>query len=302
MSPSQTRTRTRSSGGILLAKILVTGATGLIGQYAVPQLVKAGHEVFGVSRSGKGDCGVALDLFDSDSVSAFIRVERPEYLLHLAWNVAPGYMTDPNNLDWTAASLHLLKTFADNGGKRAVFTGSCIEYDWSYGFMREDFTPLKSDYIYGTAKTSLYQLASAWAERTGFSFGWGRVFFLYGKGERPERIVPFIIDALKKGEKPAMKFPHISRDYMHAADVAGGLAALTLHDFCGAVNIASGQAIRLCDIAKKAAEVIGCPVPEYEYAPNNEIAPLVLGDSRRLNDIIGFRPRITWEEGLKELL
>ena len=285
-----------------MAKILVTGATGLIGQYAVPQLVNAGHEVLGVSRSGNGSSGVALDLFDSEAVSAFIRAERPEYLLHLAWNVAPGYMTDPNNFDWAASSLHLLKTFAENGGKRAAFTGTCIEYDWDYGFLREDFTPLKSDSIYGTAKASLYKLASAWAERTGFSFGWGRVFFLYGKGERQERIVPFIVDALKKGEKPAMKFPYISRDYMHAADVAGGLTALMFSGFNGAVNIASGQAVKLCDIAKKAAKLIGCPVPEYEYTGGYDIAPLVLGDSRRLNDIIGFRPSITWEDGLKELL
>ena len=292
----------RRYGGSLLAKILVTGATGLIGGYAVPQLVKAGHEVFGVSRSGGGACGVPLDLFDAEAVKSFMKSERPEYLLHLAWNVGQGYMTAPDNLDWVVSSLHLLKTFAENGGKRAVFTGSCIEYDWSYGFMQEDFTPLKSDSLYGTAKASLYSLASSWAKHTGFSFGWGRVFFLYGKGERPERITRYVVDCLKRGEKPAMKFPYISRDYMHAADVAGGLTALMFSSFNGAVNIASGQAVRLCDIAKKAAEVIGCPVPEYEYAPNNDIAPLVLGDSRRLNDVIGFFPSISWNEGLKELL
>ncbi|MBQ9433106.1 MAG: NAD(P)-dependent oxidoreductase [Synergistaceae bacterium] len=285
-----------------MARILVTGATGLIGSYAVPQLINAGHEVFGVSRSGKGPCGISLDLFDSEAVSSFIEAHRPEYLLHLAWNVAPGYMTAPDNLDWVVSSLHLLKTFAECGGKRAAFTGSCIEYDWSYGFMQEDITPLKSDSLYGTAKASLYSLASSWAKHTGFSFAWGRVFFLYGRCERPERITRYVVDCLKRGEKPAMKFPYISRDYMHAADVAGGLIALMFSEYCGAVNIASGQATRLCDIAKKAAEVLGCPVPEYEYAANNDTAPLVLGDSRRLNDVIGFRPSITWHEGLKELL
>ena len=292
----------RNYGGILLAKILVTGATGLIGSYAVPQLVKAGHEVLGVSRSGKGSSGVSLDLFDSEAVSAFIRAEHPEYLLHLAWNVGPGYMTAPDNFDWVVSSLHLLKTFAENGGKRAVFTGSCIEYDWTYGFMQEDITPLKSDSLYGTAKASLYTLASSWAKHTGFSFGWGRVFFLYGKGERPERITRYVVDSLKRGEKPAMKFPYISRDYMHAADVAGGLIALMFSGFNGAVNIASGQAIRLCDIAKKAAEVIGCPAPEYELTGGYDIAPLVLGDTRRLNEVIGFRPSTSWDKGLRDLL
>ena len=283
-------------------KILVTGATGLIGQYAVPIFLDAGYEVLGVSRSGKGSGGVALDLFDAQAVKSFMETERPEYLLHLAWDVMKGYLSSPANMDWVIASLHLLKYFALNGGKRAVFAGTCLEYDMDYGFFSEDVTPLKADSIYVTAKISLHQIAAAWAESQGLSFAWGQVFFLYGKGEKPERIVPYIVSSFKNGEKPALKYPHILRDYMHASDMAGGLAALTLHDFCGAVNIASGQAIMLCDIAKKAAEVIGCPVPEYEYAPNNEIAPLVLGDSRRLNDIIGFRPRITWEEGLKELL
>ena len=285
-----------------MAKVLVTGATGLIGSYAVSQLINAGHEVTAVSRSGKGPAGIPLNLHDPDSVNALLKTQRPEYLLHLAWNVGKGYMTAPDNLDWVVSSLNLLKSFAECGGKRAVFTGSCIEYDWDYGFMREDFTPLKSEALYGTAKASLYRLASSWAEHTGLSFAWGRVFFLYGKGEKPERIVPFIIDALKKGEKPAMKFPYISRDYMHASDVAGGMNALMFSDFCGAVNMASGETVKLCGIAEKAARLMGCPVPEYEHNDIGSMAPVVLGDSHRLNDIIGFRPRISWDEGLKELM
>ena len=285
-----------------MAKILVTGATGLIGSYAVPQLVKAGHEVLAVSRSGKGQGGVSLNLHDTEAVSSFLKVQRPEYLLHLAWNVEPGYMTAPDNLDWAASSLNLLKSFAANGGRRAVFTGSCIEYDWRYGFMSEDVTPLKSDSLYGTAKAALYSLASSWAGHTGLSFAWGRVFFLYGRGEKPERLVPYIVNSLKRGEKPAMKFPYIARDYMHASDVAGGLNALMFSGFNGAVNIASGETVRLCEIAEKAARLIGCSVPEYEHNDIGDMAPVVLGDSRRLNNVVGFMPRITWDEGLKDLL
>ena len=284
------------------SRVLVTGATGLIGQYAVPIFLDAGYDVLGVSRSGKGSAGVALDLFDAQAVKSFIEAERPEYLLHLAWDVTKGYLSSPVNLDWVIASLHLLKCFALNGGKRAVFAGTLAEYDPYYGLCSEDVTPLKADSLYVTAKISLHRFAAEWAKSQGLSFAWGRVFFLYGKGEKPERIVPYIVSSLKNGEKPALKYPHILRDYMHASDMAGGLAALTLHDFCGAVNIASGQAIRLCDIAKKAAEVIGCPAPEYELIPKNDIAPLVLGDTRRLNKIIGFTPHVSWEEGLRGLL
>ena len=285
-----------------MSRVLVTGATGLIGQYAVPVFLEAGHEVIGVSRSGKGPGGVPLDLHDAEAVRSFMESARPEYLLHLAWDVTPGYQGSPGNLDWVISSLNLLKCFTLSGGRRAVFAGTLAEYDANYGFCSEDVTPLKADSLYVTAKIALHDIASEWAAGQGLSFAWGRVFFLYGKGEKPERIVPYIVSSLKKGEKPALRYPHIMRDYMHASDMAGGLAALTLHDFCGTVNIASGKAIRLCDIAKKAAEVIGCPVPEYELTGRNDIAPLVLGDTRRLNEVIGFTPRVSWEEGLRGLL
>ena len=283
-------------------RVLVTGATGLIGQYAVPQLISAGHEVIGVSRSGKGPGGFPLDLHDTEAVSSFLKSSRPEYLLHLAWDVSAGYLTSPNNLDWVISSLSLLKNFALYGGKRAVFAGTCFEYDLNYGCLSEDITPLKPASLYATAKVSLSQIASAWAKANGLSFGWGRVFFLYGRGEKPERIVPYIISSLKKGEKPALKFPHILRDYMHASDMAGGLNALMFSGIDGAVNIASGSAVPLCEIVEKAAEILGCPVPKYDLTDSDDIAPLVLGDTRRLNNVIGFTARVSWEEGLKDLL
>ena len=283
-------------------RVLVTGATGLIGQYAVPQLINAGHEVLAVSRSGKGPGGVPLDLHDEEKVNAFMEAEHPEYLLHLAWDVSAGYLSNPNNLDWVIASLRLLKNFALNGGKRAVFVGTCFEYDLNYGYLSEDVTPLRPDSLYATAKVSLSQFASEWAKDNGLSFGWGRVFFLYGRNEKPERIVPYIVNCLKNGEKPALKYPHILRDYMHASDMAGGLIALMFSDFDGAVNIASGTAVPLCKIAEKAAEIIGCPVPKYDVKASDNIAPLILGDTRRLNNVIGFTPRVSLEEGLRDLL
>ena len=255
-----------------------------------------------VSRSGAGPCGISLNLLDHEAAGSFIETERPDYLLHLAWDVSQGYMSSPNNLDWVISSLNLLKFFARCGGKRAVFAGTCFEYDLSCGFLCEDITPLKPESLYASAKVSLSQFASEYALGQGLSFAWGRVFFLYGKREKPERLVPYIVNCLKHGEKPALKYPHVLRDYMHASDMAGGLAALMFSEFNGPVNIASGRAIPLCEIVKKAASVIGCPAPEYEADSVMDAVPLVQGDTRRLNDVIGFIPKVSWEEGLRELL
>lgn len=290
--------------GVMFRKnrVLVAGATGLIGTYATRQLIDMGFDVLAASRSGSGPSGVRLNVHDADSVRELISTERPEYLLHLAWQVNSGYAVSPENLDWVVSSLNLLQIFAENGGRRAVFTGSCMEYDWSGGTLSEDTTPLEPDTLYGVAKSSLYRLASTWAEQINLSFAWGRVFFLYGIGERSERIMPYIIDSFLKGEKPVLKYPYISRDYLHAADMAGGLIALMLSDFNGAVNIASGGAVPLCWVAKKIAALMGCPTPEYSRTIEKDMASLVLADTRRLNNIIGFSPGVSWEKGLSEVI
>ena len=277
-------------------KILITGATGVIGNYAVQVFEDRGLHVFGASRSWKGSHGVALNIHDTDAVDSFMASERPGFLLHLAWTLGAENLNSTENLDWVISSLNLLKSFARYGGKRAALTWSCFEYDMNYGFLSEDSTPLRSDSFYALSKTALYNLASEWTKVSDLSFAWGRIFFTYGRGERQERIVPYLIDSFLKGEKPDIKYSYILRDYTYARDIAGGLAALLFGDFCGAVNIASGTPVAL------AALLMGCPVPKYEILPTDGIPPLVAADTRRFNDVVGFSPCVSWEEGLTEMI
>lgn len=290
------------SAGMCAGRIAVTGSTGLIGSYAVRELIAKGFDVAAVSRSGRGPAGISLNLHDTKAVREFMSAYRPEYLLHLAWNIEPGYEFSPQNLEWVASSLNLLQIFAENGGRRAVFSGSCFEYDMNFGFLSEDVTPLNSSHLYGNAKSSLCRLSSLWAEQIELSFAWGRVFFLYGKNERPGRIVPYIISSLMKGVRPIIKYPYIMRDYLYAGDAAGGLIALMLSDYRGVVNICSGKVTALRDIAEKAAVLMHCPVPEYEEVFDENMPPFVVGDCRKLNQIIGFRPCYSWERGLSEVI
>ena len=54
-------------------KILVTGATGVIGSRAIPMLQAAGHEVTAASRSAQpGARRIALDLFDRQAVERVV--------------------------------------------------------------------------------------------------------------------------------------------------------------------------------------------------------------------------------------
>ncbi|MBR1418384.1 MAG: NAD(P)-dependent oxidoreductase [Synergistaceae bacterium] len=280
-----------------MSKILVTGADGFIGSYFVKELDKD-LELLQPSIN-------ELNLYDAQSVKNFIERERPEYLMHFAWNVNAGYQESSENFDLVLASLNLLKYFAENGGKRAVFAGSCMEYDWSYGFVKEDFTPLKPDTFYGKCKALLYQLASEYARKVNLSFACGRIFFLYGQGEKRERLMPHLINCYKQNQTPDLKFPFLRRDYMHVKDVAAAFYAILKSDYNGSERISSGNAIALCDIANKIAALTGHEILNYDLNNlnlDNAPAPLVMGDNNILNNIIKFRPQVSWDEGLGEMI
>jgi nucleoside-diphosphate-sugar epimerase len=73
-------------------RVFVAGATGAIGAPLVTQLVEAGHEVVGTTRTpekaerlrGLGAEPVVLDLLDRDAVLAAVRDARPDAIAHEA--------------------------------------------------------------------------------------------------------------------------------------------------------------------------------------------------------------------------
>jgi nucleoside-diphosphate-sugar epimerase len=71
-------------------KIFVAGATGVLGRALVPQLVAAGHEVVGMTRSalkqelvrGLGARPVVADALDPDAVAQAVAAAEPEVIVH----------------------------------------------------------------------------------------------------------------------------------------------------------------------------------------------------------------------------
>ena len=118
-------------------KVLVTGATGFVGSHVVERAAALGLRVIATARSEAYEFGPSVeyrqaDIFDSQQVESLIHSTRPTHLLHTAWLVKPSecwFSTD--NHRWVEASKVLLRAFVNAGGQRAVFTGSCAEYDWT---------------------------------------------------------------------------------------------------------------------------------------------------------------------------
>ncbi|MCG3775320.1 MAG: dTDP-6-deoxy-L-talose 4-dehydrogenase (NAD(+)) [Nitrospira sp.] len=234
--------------------VLVTGASGFIGRQVVRGLSSERWQIHGVARHGydPGVEGVTwhrTDLLRPGAASTLIEQVRPTALMHLAWNATPGkFWEAPDNLDWMAASLELYRAFVARGGKRALFAGTCAEYDWSHDVLDEAGTPLRPSTLYGTTKAALFQVLSAAAPRDGVALAWARIFFLYGPFEAKVRLVPSVIRALMEARPAECSAGIVERDFMHVEDVAAAMIATLESDYCGPVNIASGSCVPLRNI------------------------------------------------------
>ncbi|CAN5652399.1 NAD-dependent epimerase/dehydratase family protein [soil metagenome] len=291
-----------------MKKVLLTGATGFIGRHCIEPLSSRGYEVHAVSsRDARDNSADAFwhraDLMDSERVSSLMGEVRPTHLLHFAWFVEPGkYLTSLENFYWARASMDLLQAFAQHGGERVVMAGSCIEYDWNYGYCSEWLTPLSLSTPYASCKQSLHVMLDSFAGQTDLSAAWGRVFFLYGPHEHPARLVSSVVRAVLRGEVAPCSHGEQVRDFLHVRDVADAFAALLDSDVSGAVNIASGRPVAIKDIVHEIGEKVGGrdlirlgTLPDSESEP-----PLLVADIGRLRDEVGWTPEYDLDRGLEQ--
>lgn len=241
------------------------------------------------------------DLRDPLAVRALLEAKRPKTLMHLAWRAAYGGLWgSPENFDWIPLSFSLARAFADAGGERMVFCGSCAEYSWDGGLCTEDSTPLVPSTVYGWSKASLHHALQGLAMQTGVSLAWARPFFIYGEGEHSSRLGAAVIEGLLRGEPVETSHGLQIRDYMHVADVADGLAALAGDPALGDFNIASGEAIRVLDLVTEIAKQLdredllrvgARPAPAFE-------PPVILGDVTKAKETLGWTRSIALSEGV----
>jgi nucleoside-diphosphate-sugar epimerase len=291
-----------------MKRVLVTGASGFVGAEAVPLLQAGGFEVHGVSsRPQPPVAGLRwhrADLLNADAAARVIADAQPSHLLHLAWYAEPGkYWTDPVNECWVEASMRLIKAFREAGGQRVVVAGTCAEYDWNSGPCREQVTPLKPATLYGCCKHEVQLLLAAYSQATGLSSAWGRVFYVYGPGEPAQRLVPSVIRSLLSNTPAQCTAGEQARDFLHVQDVARAFVMLLESGHQGPINIASGRAVPVRELASEIARQLRRPdllqLGALRGAENEP--PSIAGDAGALTRL-GWSPRHDLSSGIGETI
>jgi nucleoside-diphosphate-sugar epimerase len=288
-----------------MKRVLVTGASGCVGQNVLPVLVSRGWDVHAVStREMAPRTGVTwhrANLFDPAQLRGVVQRAEATHLLHLAWYLVPGkWASHDENYRWVQASVDLLRVFDEMGGSRFVGAGSCLEYDWSYGSCSEDRTPCQPHTGYGACKHAWQLMLSSYTRDRKMTSAWGRIFNLYGPYEHPDRLIPAVVRALLAGQPARCSHGNQIRDYLYAVDVAEAFVALLDSDVTGPINIADGEPVRIREMVMRAGELLGrSELIQLGAIPAAATdVPVVVADTARLHQSLGWRRRFDLSAGL----
>lgn len=284
-------------------KVLLTGASGFIGSHVMEALQLSGIEVIPVSRrhiSGPTR-QINVDLLVAGNMTEVLRVERPTHLLHLAWETEHGkYWASQNNLCWVDATIRLVNSFCAAGGQKVVVAGTCAEYDWNYGYCCEEFTPLKTQSLYATAKDATRRLVAAICDQYQVQCCWGRIFLPFGRGEAPTRLIPSLINVFQGAREPFPINIACHRDFLHITDLAAGFVQLLVSESHGIYNVSSGQPTLLSDVVSTVAKLLDAdPDPILALAIERTGDPAMLvGDASKLKQL-GWKAALKMPQALE---
>ena len=288
-------------------RVLITGGTGFIGKNVVNELISRGWEVHSLvfpPFAAEQDCLIQyeMNLMDNNAVGNFLKEHKFENLIHLAWYVGPKCHIADLNMDWTIATLNLLKSFKENGGKKFLGAGTISEYEYKYGYLLEDKTPTDPQTLYGNSKNAIFNIAKVYCKQNGIDFKWPRIFNLYGPAEKPQRLMPSVIISCLKGEDVKVRDCLKFQDYLHVEDTARGIVEVFESNLQGAVNICSGKPVQLKAIVNKIAELTNFQGKILWGAiPAAFGDDLVVGNNEKLKSI-GWKPKYDLEEGLLQTI
>ena len=286
-------------------KVLLTGVTGLIGKEIIEPLKNLGYKISALTidenNPDNGVNWIKCNLFDEESVKKAFETVKPTHLMNFAWATTGDYLSSDINLEFLKAGINLLKYFKQNGGKRAVYVGTCFEYKFKDEPLKE-YDTVNPQTLYATSKNALREIAESFCKTNQISFGYGRIFYVYGHGENEKRLTAHLIKTLQEDKEVTINCGRLIKDYMYTKDIAGGFAAFLDSNVEGIVNMATGKGISLRDYSTYIAKKLGKEKYLIIKEEDTNQPEIIVGDNTRLTKEVGYKIKYTFEQAIDEIL
>jgi len=210
--------------------VLVTGATGFIGNHVVEKLLTHGHVVVASSPSEKkareaswykNVTYACFDLKQFDhAINYYEFFHKPDLMIHLSWEGLPNYKSSFHLEENLPRHVAFLSNLVKNGLRDLTVTGTCLEYGMKEGCLRENM-PSDPANSYAIAKNELRKTLGTLQLTQSFKLKWVRLFYMYGKGQHSNSLLSQLDKSLANNEETFnMSGGEQIRDYLPVEKVA----------------------------------------------------------------------------------
>lgn len=287
-----------------MAKILITGGTGLLGSNLVKRLQDEGHEIKNLSRR------LGVDLLDKALVEDIINEFQPDYVYHLAANAAesrgqisPIDMTERN----INIFLHTLVPSINNKVKRFIYISSVAVYgDVEVPYSENDIPKPKD--IYGINKLACEQMLKVLAKVHNLDYTIFRPHNVYGPHQdmsNPyKNVVALFMRSIMEGtEVKIFGEGKMTRAFSYVDDVVDVLVDSLNEQYKNqTINLGSSYETSIGDLLTMIEGIAGKKVNKVMLPARPQEIFRFLPNNRKLKDLYFYNEtplevglRKTWE-------
>jgi len=304
------------SSYLVSRRICVTGGGGFLGQRVVARLREFGCDNLFVARRRE------YDLVRGEDVERLFRDTTPQVVIHLAAVVGgiganrenPGRFFYENIMMGVqlmeAARRHSVEKFVQLGTVCAYPKFARVPFNeddlWN-GYPEETNAP------YGIAKKALLVQAQGYRDQYGLNAIYLLPVNLYGPGDNfdpaSSHVIPALIkkcvDAVERGERAIEVWGtgRATREFLYVDDAADGIV-LAAEKYNGRepINLGSGHEISIRDLVNLIARETGFDGEIIWDASKPDGQPRRALDVTRAAELLGFRARTDFVEGLRRTI
>jgi len=311
---------------------MVTGGAGFIGSHLVDRLLGEGEEVLAVDDLSSGSLSNLADArrarlgkltfqrvdITSTALADLIARTKPEVIMHLAAQVdVRKSVADPihDAMINVIGTLNLLHAAAKTGTRKVVFTssGGCI-----YGEPDESRLPVTEEQVYlpesmpespyGVSKKVVLDYLRYFKAVQDIDYTALALSNVYGPRQEPasevglEGQVVAIFCRKMLGGRPCTIYGdgNQTRDFLYVDDVVSAFMAARTEGSGELINIGSGSELSVNELYNRLAELTGTRFePVHAAARPGELNRIVV-DASKAGEVLGWRPSVDLEEGLKQ--
>lgn len=280
-------------------KILVTGATGFIGNHLINELLKnESFKIIATSRNIKKAKTfnwfdrvkyIEYDLNNNINEDLYKLFDKPDKVLHLAWDGLPNYKDLIHIEKNLINNYKFIKNLINAGLEDITITGTCLEYGIQDGCLSENTNtnPVNS---YAIAKDTLRKFIVELNKEFDFSYKWVRLFYMYGEGQSEKSLISLLDKAIANDDKEFnMSGGEQLRDFLHISEVVKNIVLIVNQNIYmnQVINCCSGQPLSVRTLVenhlKERSYNLKLNLGFYPY-PNYEPTAF-WGNNSKLNDL-----------------